>query len=522
MNETPTLNSIQSKYEKLITALYYAGSLLSLLLILVLAFFPVRSDDLYMHLAIGRLFFQDMAFPQTDPFILIPGYHWHILHEWGSHLIYYFLFTAGKWNFVIFFKVILILFTASLPFFFTFEREKRTPLVIILVLLSGFAASLRFIERASIFSELFTAVVTFIVLHEEEKKSKLLYLVPFIFLFWVNLHPGFYTGLSVMLLPVILYPGRLKELSGRQYAVCTGFSFLACLINPKGIYGFLFPLNTVLDKSWDLYRAFNYEWMPSLHKIYINSPEMKAFFILAGICLILLIINYKRKPWVHFLAYILFLYLGLSAIRFVSTASFSIAVIGADLACKTKTLGYGSINKYIRESLIVLTVFIIIVELFCVYSISTKGYTNITGYRHIGTGVDLKTCPVNASEFIEKISLKTKLFNQHDFGSYLAWRWNGKRKIFYHGFIDDMKFYNSEYLGINRSVKEFNRIVNKYNFGAFMLTSSEFADPPYPLLYQILLNSPQWHMVYLDDRAVIFLRDMPENQDAITKYKINL
>jgi hypothetical protein len=128
--------------------------------------------------------------------------------------------------------------------------------------------------------------------------------------------------------------------------------------------------------------------------------------------------------------------------------------------------------------------------------------------------------PVKAADFLDTIELKTSLFNQHDFGCYLAWRWNGKRKLFYHGAVDDMKFYNDDYLGVNRSPAEFDRIVNKYKIGAFMLTRYDVRAPNLPLLYRILLTRSDWHLVYLDEIAMIFLKDLPENQDAIKRYKL--
>jgi len=85
-----------------------------------------------------------------------------------------------------------------------------------------------------------------------------------------------------------------------------------------------------------------------------------------------------------------------------------------------------------------------------------------------------------------------------------------------------MKFYNDDYLGVNRSPAEFDRIVNTYKIGAFMLTRNDVRTPDLPLLYRILLTRPDWHLVYMDDVAMIFLKDLPENQDAIRRYKLPL
>jgi hypothetical protein len=40
-----------------------------LLQALLLSLFPCRSDDIFMHLAVGRRFFAEGGFPETDPFL---------------------------------------------------------------------------------------------------------------------------------------------------------------------------------------------------------------------------------------------------------------------------------------------------------------------------------------------------------------------------------------------------------------------------------------------------------------------
>jgi len=82
-----------------------------------------------------------------------------------------------------------------------------------------------------------------------------------------------------------------------------------------------------------------------------------------------------------------------------------------------------------------------------------------------------------------------------------------------------MQFYSNDYLAVNRSQEDFDRIVNKYGIGAFMLRRYDMTSPRLPLIYSLLLSRPEWHLVYADSIAMIFLKDLPENREAITRYE---
>ena len=83
-----------------------------------------------------------------------------------------------------------------------------------------------------------------------------------------------------------------------------------------------------------------------------------------------------------------------------------------------------------------------------------------------------------------------------------------------------MQFYSNDYLAVNRSQADFDRIVNKYGIGAFMLNRYDITSPRLPLLYSVLLSRPEWHLVYADNIAMIFLKDLPANREAISRYEL--
>src|SRR5439155_22296934 len=101
-------------------------------------------------------------------------------------------------------------------------------------------------------------------------------------------------------------------------------SALACLANPRGIFGMLYPLRAQFDPSWKIYRERNFEWMSTLDQTYAGSPMVIAFFFLLLVCVVLAATALPRRPWIELAILALLAYLGLSAVRFVPMASFGL------------------------------------------------------------------------------------------------------------------------------------------------------------------------------------------------------
>jgi hypothetical protein len=498
-----------------IVCLAAAGAVL--LLLGLLAFFPVQSDDIFMYLAIGRRMVREKAFPAVDPFLFsIPNYHWHVLHEWGSHLIAYGLFCLGGWTMLIVAKTLVLLAAAGVALATAWRLGVRSaimPLVLLLAITAGYH---RFIERSSLGSDFLTAAVLAIVLLDRARPGRLRYLLPVIFLVWVNLHPGFYIGLAICGLAVLWDIRRIRQRNTQIFAACVAASALLCFANPDGLTGVIYPLRPMFDRSWDIYRQYNYEWMSTLAPRYLHSIHVPAFIALVVLCCFLALTTLRRPPWFELSVLILLIYVGFSAVRFLTTASFALSVLAAGLASKSWFHDVGAEARWLPRLNLRVGAVVGLVALGFSVRIAFWDYPALAGTRHVGGGIDFDKHPVAGADFVDRIGLETNLFNEHGFGSYLAWRWDGQRKLFYHGFVDDLQFYTRNYIGITESREKFLSIVNEFHIGAFLLDRP--APGGMPLVYHVLLGSPDWRLIYQDDRCMLFLRNIPENAAALARY----
>ncbi len=495
---------------KNLTNLYIFGVVLALLVVGLLAFFPVISDDLFMYLALGRVFFQTGHFPKSDPFLFsIVQNTWQIMPEWGSYLIYSFIYNIGNWTGLVIFKTLLLLAMAALPLFLASRLKYKSPFIILLILAAAIASSPRFIERSDQFSNFFAPLVLTVLLWNHYSPGRFIYVLPFIFLFWVNLHPGFVIGLVFILIFLVFsLAEKKKEFRTMLFGPAIG-SFFACLINPRGLMGIIYPFKVFF--ATNLLNQY-YEFMPTYSKLYLYTLEVWIFLGIMLVGAVLLFFSRRRKPWRDLLVYLLISYLGLSAIRYVPIAIFSYSVLYTWLAYENQFLSVKNLTP--RKNQLMTNIFLClgIFNALLVFRLFFFGYTSYSGPRKVGIGINQSAYPIKAAEIIDRYHLTTPLFNQHDFGAFLAWYWAGRRQLFYHGFVDNLHFYQTDYLGVNKSPEEFERIVKKYQLGAFLLANYGFDLQHLPLIYHILITNPQWKLVYRDQLSLLFVKDIPENQ----------
>lgn len=520
---------------------------LTFLVALLISIFPARSDDIYGYLAFGKQIVERHALPTSDPFLFsIPESPPHAHHEWASFVAAYLLHRVGGFDLLIVLKAVGVLLWSVGAWFLSWRVGYRSPLVAGVILLGLWTGCDRFLERCSLVSDVLTAVVAIVLCLERRAPTRWLWAIPVIFAVWVNVHPGYVVGAALvvfaLLATALRRPGvdvraspsaRARESADpvrpsrdaalRRLGLCAVSSALACLLNPRFFEGAIFPLRFAFSPDAAVYRQYYFEFQPPLGPYYVGWWQTWLFVALSVVTtgLGLATLRRDRSAAVFgLLASALLIGLGLSAVRFTTTAALTLPILAIDFAASLELL---AINRTRRgryalaaSAAVGIVAFALCVKLFAF------GYTPASGPRHVGLGIDEGNIPVHGAEFLERVGFNGRLFNQHEYGGYLAWRWGPVQRLFWHGMAADMAFYAEDYIGVSRSAVDFERVVDKYGLTAFLLPHWDASPTRGPPILLLLLNDPDWHLVFWDDTCALWLRDVAENREAIDRHEYRL
>lgn len=467
----------------------------------MLSVFPVESEDLPMYLAIGRRILSLGAIPEIDPFLYsIPEYHWTVAHQWLNHVLFYKLYQWGSWEAVTLFKAGFLTLLPAAVLIMAHRREVYGffPLLITAVALS--ASLWRFVERSAIFSEVFAVLVLFILL-ERREGSRGPYLLPLIFLFWVNLHPGFVLGLALLVLALGAQIKQWNEKRWRTLLNMTILSVIACLINPKGLQGLLYPLKFTLDEARVMSRFYT-EWWPAYHPAFMTGEIFPRFCALAGVGFFALLAATVERtrlrqafPLFEWLAFIAFTGIAIQGVRFIPMSSFAISLLSMHVLSVFPRDGFFRARTWANW------IFVVMLSGLIGYTLN-RGYYASGVNRKLAFGLSPNSFPIENADRIQLLPKDYRIFNNHDFGGYLAWLWDGERRVFYHGFVTDLNFYQKEFLRIVRSKEDMAEIIRKYDLRIILVDRSQ----GYPVFKRLLDNFPEWKLEGVDHASALWVR----------------
>lgn len=497
-----------------------------------LAASPSRSDDIFMHLAVGRRFFETGAFPETDPWLFsIENYprRWIDVAYWGMHLGAAKLHALGGFVLLSAVKTALVVFGSLAPLWLARRLGVRSFLVPAALLVGLWAACDRFIERGSLVSDCLGPWVLAITAAELVRPSKLRWVLPPLVLVWTNLHPGVATGLALIACGAALQPA-----AWRRWLPVLIACALAAVAHPDGARHLLWALQSAPGGGQEAFRRYNAEQMPTFSPAHIGTREVWIFVALAagvGVALARAFVRGAR-PWFASIAFAALAYMGASTVRFVSTASLALPVVLASVLAERGSARAPAGRKRARDGSAELqaearaagwhahvpvagALATAAVALALDAKVLASGYTPRSGPRKFGFGLQESLQPFAAADFVRGIPGAPHVFNDHSFGTFLAWYWDANPRIYFHGYVLDARFYLEDYVAISRSAADFDRIVKEHDIGVFFMRRLPVTPTSGPLVYKLLLTRPEWHLVFWDNRALVFVKDTPATRELI-------
>ncbi len=479
---------------------------------------PIRDNDFFWHLATGRWIVEHRELPITDPFAYTTSlkaqedfFRAKILltQYWLANLLQYSVFLLGGYYGIIVLRVIIILLTLLILALHMRKKGLNAISSILLLLPLSLVLSMYQGDRPNQMTYFFAALFMFLAdaLKRGEKKG---YLLPLVLLIWANVHGGFMLGVAVALFMGVAEV--LKKIFLRGYALDRKFAgvllitFVAGFVNPNG-YNILYSM---LYESSAYYNANVTEAITPL--AYARIGEYLFLWVL-GIPLVLAGLYFTSRMYSgtdglrelilqNFDKLMVFLFLtalSFTAIRYIPLfVLVTSPMISSLFSGKFQAMQQKFSRYFVPELLIIALLFGWI----------SGSYASTVLKR---PPID-PFFPDDAVQFIKGKEMKGRFFNSYDWGGYLIWEFYPEPFVFTDGRGISTQIYRISNAIINAEQGryggklQYRELLNSYAVRHMVIQTVYMTGNMYPIL-NILVNDPEWNLVYIGRNSLVFSRD---------------
>lgn len=468
-------------------------TLISLLILIFCMTFTTSSDfsqDLGRHLKLGEIILQTHQIPKTNLFSYTNPTFPFINHHWGAEAIFYLMVKYFGLNSLTLLKVLLLLLTCLL--LLKSNKREGSVLGFSFALLLFFPLLLDRLDiRPELFGYLFFSLFLYILFYQTNKK--LLYVIPIIFIFWINAHITFVFGLALLFIYAFFnFKKNIKIVL--LLLICSG---AALCFNPHGIDGFLYPFN--------VFRNYGYPIVENQNLFFLNgatfNPLIRYFFIISPLVLINLFILLSRKKYEYFTLLLIFFLLPFWQLRhmpfFVFVAVLSVGYVTAQFHSVFK------IHQKIKKILYITVIFTAL--LYSVLYMNNTYYRTFDKNKEFGLGFDENQ--KQATDFLIKERLQGNLFNNFDIGGYAIYRLFPMYRVF----VDNRpegypsSFFSKTYIPIQENNEVRRSLFNIYNIHTVFFAHTDMT-PWGSTFLKNILRDKSWRTVFLNE-SIIILND---------------
>jgi hypothetical protein len=474
----------------------------------------LQDCDTGYHIRAGEFILNSLSVPGHDIFsFLTPAIPW-TAHEWLSEVLMAMVHRVSGLTGVVIFFSLLIAFIYFLMFKAARTYRGNILISVLIVLIVIASSQIHWLARPHIFSLLLTFIWYYLLDEYQYKNKNYLYFFPPLMLLWVNLHGGFIMAFVLLGIYLIynfvkfcLSDGSEKAEYGKKKNLL-GLTIVACLlvslINPYGYHIVLFPFKLISNSF--IMDHVNEFLSPNFHE---SMPFKYLLFLMIAI----FAFSSKRLNIIELAIVLIFTNMALYSARYIPLFAIIIApiLIKQGELILNQTDGkfarffrkrgerIASVDKYAKG------------YLWLIGSVLLIGILTLTG--KIEYRFDEEKKPVAAVEFLKKEHIKGHMFNNDEFGDYIIYAAWPEYKVFFDGRSD---MYGAErmkeYFKVTGVERGWDNVLKKYDMNWIFYDANSF-------LSRFLLERVDWKLIYADKVADIFVRNTPEYQHLIDKYK---
>ena len=402
-------------YEKVKTFGFYV---LLFLLSASIAIKSVNYDfDLWARLIAGMAVVQTGHILKYDFLSYTPTHAWYD-HEWGSSVVFY-LFK-DLWGHVgLLFLQVLLMFLTMVFLVKTiklrFEKTCNCQNVLFyFLILNSFTVTYSSLIRCHSFTFLFFVIELYLLeLIRKNNNYKLLFIFPFMFLIWGNMHGGVVAGLG--LLAMYTLGEALNKKPFKHYLITTIVCPLVLFINPYGVEFVKF-----LIKATTMPRPDVVEWWPIFTKY--NAHLFLTFKIMALVYLIIEFVKVKNNISFAKLDKTKFIVMTVTLVLAVMRVKMMpFFTLAGTIFCYKDVMD--AFNKFTFPKWCMPTS-VIFLSIYSILALSIKDYRPM---------VNFAAYPVMEIEFIKNNRLEGNLLTNFGIGSFASYKLYPQNKIYMDG-----------------------------------------------------------------------------------------
>ncbi len=485
------------------------------LLSFVFGIHPVGDFDIWWHIASGNWMYEHGVIPKADPFSWTNlGAPW-VHHEWGFGLLASALWNMAGIKGIILLKVLLLFLILyfSCRSIQVLKKNNQIPYLSLIIL--AFLFFPRVQERPHMFSDLFY-VFLFYTFHRYAgglmPDQKRLYIIPFLFMIWTNIHWGALVGWGLVVLFWLSQVGFSFQKGNKNYhgvwlKICL-LSGAALLVNPNTYHVFTFPFEH-LNMTHIMRGTF--EWLSPFGKNYTRYYVYQVYVVFFFLSLGLALIKWRRSHPDRTLLLLPLAYLSARYNRYIDMF-FLYFIPLLVVECKELAVWrhdrWQRIRKYGQSTALLVSVALLTILL---YTGLPLGYGVKASFQMQWGTIYPFADFFPPADFLKANNVQEPIFNYFEYGGYLMLRGipvfiDGRTPLY----GDD--FFKKNYTGPLTSSDRFEETWKKWNFGVVFIDRRT-------RLAAYLAHHPQWRVVYVDNYAMIFLDATKEsNKPIIDKY----
>lgn len=456
----------------------------------------MAEPDLFFYYALVEHYLKTGVWSRTDPFVYtLPNDVLMTAHQWLGYWFYYLPYQAIGWAGPILLKTAIVAIFFLIPLIPYWRRRMAPPTYFVMFwTLAVYIAHHRFRERVSLFGDLFILLLISGLLWCREKRW-FWYSLPPLFLVWTQLHPSWPLAWVIL---VAFFATQHPRHWDRRALICTGLCFLAPLLNPLGVEGYIYPFVFARDIEPYL-RQYVVEWLPLTDNRLFEYRFLYLPFLTLGPFVAWRLWQQRRAAaWFEWMMWALALALTLKSVRFglMAQGIFLLLIVNAELRQPlARTRGFA------MAWVTWVTVLVSGTTIF--YKEWVSNSWRVPFFDRFE--VEATYFPIAAVDSLIAAKPHMHVFNSFGFGGYLAWRWQGDPPIYFHGFSTNFAFYEEFYNRPQYSRENLQKAIDKFDIGIFLLSKLGNDNA----FIEILRQHPDWQNIREDQGSVIFAKRDP-------------